>query len=225
MEKTLVYLVAFGSECLAQFKLCSEGLKRCKVDIALITDQSFTDDLIKVYKVDTIPNAREQYVFRTSFQDYIDISAYDRVWYMDCDFLIFGDVFQVESDAIIVSAEPKWPMGHDCFASALTHEERVRYYNLPAINGGFYSVPERYYRFFSDYAHQVARFIKNNPEINIPEQQVLNAMYARGGYDFELMDIGFPEKGVKGYELIYHYACYQFKDKLKLMERDWRARG
>jgi len=224
----LVYLVAFGSECLAQFKLCSEGLKRCNIDIALITDQEFTDDLIKVYKVDTIPNAREQYAFRTGFRKYIDISNYDRVWYMDCDFLIFGDIFEAyKSDGILVSNEPKWTMGHDCFSGDLTAYERGLYFNLPAINAGIYSVPKKYFHFFEFYDLQVKALMQRNLHINIPEQMVLNSIYARYQENWlvELMEVGFPEKGVRGDEMIYHYACYQFKDKLKLMERDWRARG
>ena len=221
---TLVYLIAFGSECLEQFKLCYKGLKQCDVDVLLITDQNYLEDSVNVIRVDTVPKARDQYIFRTNITDYVDISKYDRVWYMDCDILIFGDIFQVKSDAIIVTAEPKWTMGHDCFASALTHEERVKYYHYPAINGGLYSVPKHYYLFFDVYKLQVERFIKENPNINIPEQQVLNAYYARNKGMFELLDIGFPEKGVKGDELVYHFACYKFEHKLKLMKQAWRSR-
>jgi hypothetical protein len=213
----LVYLVAFGSECLEQFKLLYKGLRLCDVDVCLITDQNYLEEKVNVIRIDTVKDARNQYIFRIGFQDYINIEDYDRVWYMDCDMLIFGDIFKVESDAIIVSRE-QFQMNHDCFASALTHEERVKYFNLPAINGGFYSVPKHYFDFFDDYKAQVERFIKDRPEVNIPEQQVLNAMYARGKYDFELMEVGFPEKGVRGDEMIYHFACYQFKDKLKLMQ-------
>lgn len=219
----LVYLIAFGAECLEQFKLLYRGLKLCDVDILLITDQNYLENKVNVIRVEPVEKARDQFIFRININNYCDITKYDRVWYMDCDMLIFGDIFQVESDAIIVSRE-QFNMNHDCFASALTHEERIKYYNLPAINGGFYSVPKRYYAFFSDYKLQVERFIEEQPNINIPEQQVLNAMYARGNYDFELMDIGFPEKGVKGDEMIYHFACYKFEDKLKLMKKAWQLR-
>ena len=221
---TLVYLIAFGAECLEQFKICYQGLKLCDVDVTLITDQNYSESKVNVIRVDSVTAPMDQYIFRTSITDYIDISKYDRVWYMDCDILIFGDIFQVKSDAIIVTAEPKWTMGHDCFASALTHEERVKYYHYPAINGGLYSVPYHYYPFFNEYKDEVERFIKESPDINIPEQQVLNAMYARNLYKFDILDIGFPEKGVRGDEMVYHFACYKFEDKLKLMKQAWRSR-
>lgn len=221
---TLVYLIAFGAECLEQFKLCYKGLKLCDVDIVLFTDQKFKADKVTVIPVKIVPNAKDQYIFRTAITDYLDLRDYDRVWYMDCDILIFGDIFKIDSDAIIVTREPKWTMGHDCFASALTHEERVKYYSYPAINGGLYSVPKHYYMFFDVYKLQVERFVKGNPEINIPEQQVLNAYYARNKEMFEIMDIGFPEKGVKGDEMVYHFACYKFEDKLKLMKQAWKSR-
>ena len=221
---TLVYLIAFGAECLEQFKICYQGLKLCDVDVTLITDQNYSESKVNVIRVDSMTAPRDQYIFRTSITDYIDIYKYDRVWYMDCDILVYGDIFQVKSDAIIVTREPKWTMGHDCFASALSHEERVKYYHYPAINGGLYSVPKHYYLFFDVYRLQVERFIKESPEINIPEQQVLNAMYARNLYKFEILDIGFPEKGVRGDEMVYHFACYKFEDKLKLMKQAWRSR-
>lgn len=221
---TLVYLIAFGAECLEQFKICYQGLKQCDVDIVLFTDQKFKADKVTVIPVKTVPKAKDQYIFRTAITDYLDLRDYDRVWYMDCDILVFGDIFQVKSNAIIVTREQKWTMGHDCFASALTHEERVKYYHYPAINGGLYSVPYHYYPFFNEYKDEVERFIKESPDINIPEQQVLNAMYARNLYKFEILDIGFPEKGVKGDEMVYHFACYKFEDKLKLMKQAWKSR-
>jgi hypothetical protein len=222
----LIYLVAFGAECLEQFKVCLQGLRLCRVDIALITDQPFTDDRVKVYQVETIPNAREQYAFRTGFQKYIDISIYDRVWYMDCDFLIFEDIFQIEADGILVAHEPTWTMGHDCFSGDLTAHERGLYFNYPAINAGIYSVPKKYFHFFDFYDLQVKALMKRNLFINIPEQMVLNSIYARyqENWLIELIEVGYPEKGVQGDEWVYHYACYQFKDKLKLMQRDWKLR-
>ena len=224
----LVYLVAFGAECLEQFKVCYKGLKLCDVDVALITDQNYFEASINVIRVDTVPNSREQYAFRTGFRDYIQIDSYDRVWYMDCDFLIFGDIFKAHesADGILVSNEPAWTMGHECFSGDLTDYERRLYYNLPAINAGIYSVPRKYFHFFEFYDLQVKALMKRNLFINIPEQMVLNSVYARYQENWlvELMEVGFPEKGVRGDEPVYHFACYQFKDKLKLMQKAWEQR-
>ena len=224
--KQLVYLVAFGAECLEQFKVCYHGLKLCDVDVALITDQNYLEESVNVIRIETIPNNREQYAFRTGFQDYIDITEYDRVWYMDCDILIFGDIFQTEAEGILVSNEPKWTMGHDCFSGDLTAVERGLYWNLPAINAGIYSVPKKYFHFFEFYNLQVEALMKRNLHINIPEQMVLNSIYARyqENWLIELIEVGYPEKGVRGDEMIYHFACYQFKDKLELMQKAWQSR-
>jgi hypothetical protein len=227
--KQLVYLVAFGAECLEQFKVCLQGLRRCNIDISLITDQDYIDPWVKVYKVETVPIVREQYAFRTGFQNYIDISGYDRVWYLDCDFLIFGDVFTTykDADGILLSDEPAWTMGHDCFSGDLTAVERGLYWNLPAINAGIYSVPKKYYHFFEFYDLQVKALMTRNLHINIPEQMVLNSIYARyqDNWLMELLPgVGFPEKGVRGDEMLYHFACYQFKDKLELMKTAWQSR-
>lgn len=224
----LVYLVAFGAECLEQFKVCYQGLKLCDVDVALITDQNYLEEKVNVIRIETIPNAREQYAFRTGFQKYIDISGYDRVWYMDCDFLLFADIFTMyaNADGILVSNEPKWTMGHECFSGNLTDYERRLYFNLPAINAGIYSVPKKYYHFFDFYDLEVKALMKRNLHINIPEQMVLNSIYARYQENWltELIEVGFPEKGVRGDEMVYHFACYQFKDKLNLMKQAWQSR-
>jgi hypothetical protein len=224
----LVYMVAFGAECLEQFKVCYQGLKLCDVDVALITDQNYLEDKVNVIRVDTVPNAREQYAFRTGFMDYIDIGKYDRVWYMDCDILLFGDIFSTygNADGILVAHEPKWTMGHDCFSGDLTAIERGLYFNLPAINAGIYSVPKKYYHFFEFYNLQVKALMQRNLFINIPEQMVLNSIYARyqENWLIELMEVGYPEKGVQGDEMLYHFACYQFKDKLELMKSAWQSR-
>lgn len=224
----LVYLVAFGVECLEQFKMTLQGLKLCKVDIALITDQDFKDDKVQVIKMDSKLTNREHYAFRTEFQNYIDIGPYDRVWYMDCDILLFGDIFSIyqDADGILLSHEPAWTMGHECFSGDLTQLERQHYFNLPAINAGIYSVPKKYYHFFEMYDLQVKALMKRNLHINIPEQMVLNSIYARYRDNFlmEFIEVGYPEKGVRGDELIYHYACYKFGDKLELMRKAWESR-
>ena len=224
----LVYLVAFGAECLEQFKVCYQGLKLCDIDVALITDQNYFEASINVIRVDPVPNSREQYAFRTGFMDYISIWNYERVWYMDCDFLLFGDIFLTYSnaDCILVAHEPTWTMGHDCFSGDLTAIERGLYWNLPAINAGIYSVPKKYFHFFEFYNLQVKALMQRNLFINIPEQMVLNSIYARyqENWLIELMEVGYPEKGVTGDEMLYHFACYQFKDKLELMKSAWQSR-
>jgi hypothetical protein len=227
--RQLVYLVAFGPECLEQFNVCYKGLKKCDIDIALITDQNYNEEKVSVIRVEPVLNAREQYAFRTGFRDYIPIEDYDRVWYMDCDFLIFKDIFTYHSlaDGILLSNEPKLTAGNPCFSGDMTdHERGVNFYG-PAINAGIYSVPKKYFHWFAMYDHLVKGLMSRNLHINIPEQMVLNSIYVRyqGNFLMELMEgVGFPEKGVTGQEMAYHYACYQFKDKLDLMWRDWRGR-
>jgi len=225
----LVYLIAFGAECLEQFKLCYRGLKLCEVDIALITDQNYLEDNVTVIRVAPVPNAREQYAFRTGFSDYIQIDGYDRVWYMDCDFLIFADIFKTyeSAEGILLSNEPKLTAGNPCFSGDMTDHERSVNFNGPAINAGIYSVPKKYFHWFAMYDHLVKGLMMRNLHINIPEQMVLNSVYVRYKENFlmELMSgIGFPEKGVTGQEMVYHYACYKFDDKLNLMKRDWTSR-
>jgi hypothetical protein len=229
MSKQLVYLVAFGQDCFKQFLLCLSGLRHCKVDIALITDQTYTSDDIKIYRIDSPKTVSEFYTFRTRFRDYIDIADYDRVWYMDCDFLVFGDIFEKYKDykGVLLSNEPRQRLGSEFFNGDLSKIEAKMFGHNPAINSGIYSAPKRYFSFFDFYHWSVKATQARNPDLDIPEQMALNSIYLRwkDAYEIELInDIAFPQQLIIGNEMAYHFACYKSKDKEGLMIKRWEGR-
>lgn len=221
--KQLVYLLAFGPECLEQFKVCLQGLKRCEVDIALITDQSFKDSRVKVYRTLHPIDVSHCYSTRTEFRKLIDISAYDRVWYMDCDFLIYEDIFKKYADSrqVLVCDEPEIGLWSEFFNQDLSEIEKGIYGNQQAINAGIYSAPRHLFHFFDYFDLSVKAARIRNPKLHIPEQMVLNSIFVRFRADFDMnviYDIGFPSKGI--YKNVDHFACYLFEDKLGLMKNE-----
>jgi hypothetical protein len=230
--KQLVYLTVFGEEYLDQFRLCLQGLKECKVDIALITDMDFTDERVKVYRIQTPIDKVHICQMRVEFQKYIDISTYDRVWYMDCDFLIFDDIFSkyADTETVWLNAEPLQILGDSefgqYFSLDLSPLERATYLQSPAISGGIYSVPKKFYNYFQFLDLSVQAAWVRWPAMWGVEQMVMNSIYLRykESWQFKLFDnkdIGFlcPRRGgVTGNELAVHCTLYQ--DDMKTI---WQA--
>jgi hypothetical protein len=225
--KQLVYLTVFGSEYMDQFRLCLQGLKECKVDIALITDQDFADDRVKVYKIEPPPDKLHICQMRVEFQRYIDIKEYDRVWYMDCDFLIFEDLFTkyADEETIWLNAEPLQTLGDadigKYFNLDLSPLERNTYTQGEAISGGIYSVPKKYFNYFEFLNLSVqAAWVRWRDMWGV-EQMVMNSIYLRYKESwpmklFDSKDIGFlcPRRGgVTGNEMVVHCTLYQHQMK------------
>ena len=221
--KQLVYLTVFGSEYMEQFRLCLQGLLNCKVDIALITDQDFTHERVKVYKIAPPPDKLHICQMRVEFQRYIDISPYDRVWYMDCDFLIFEDIFSkyADTETIWLNAEPLQTLGDadigKYFNLDLSPLERHTYTQGEAISGGIYSVPKKYFNYFEFLNLSVqAAWVRWHDMWGV-EQMVMNSIYLRykASWPMQLIDskdIGFlcPRRGgVTGNEMAVHCTLYQ----------------
>jgi hypothetical protein len=227
----LVYITVYG-DYLDYFKTCLEGLKNCQVDIALMTDQDFQDDRVKVYKVETPPDVIHICQSRVGFQKYIDINDYDRVWYMDADFLIFEDIFTkyADEETVWLNAEPLQTLGDETFGryfdKDLSPLERHTYPKGDTISGGIYSVPKKYFNFFSylDLAVQAA-WVRWKDMWGV-EQMVLNSTYLRyqESWPMKLIDpkdIGFlcPRRGgVTGNEMVVHCTLYQHQ-----MKEIWQA--
>ena len=230
--KQLVYLTVFGQEYLDQFKLCYEGLKRCAVDVALITDMDYFNDEIFISVIDTPKDRIHCCKIRTDFRKYIDIEPYDRVWYLDADFLIFEDIFTkyADTETIWLNAEPEQTLGHWDFGKYfnldLSPLEKETYKDSECISGGIYSVPKKYYNYFEFLNLSVqAAWVRWHNMWGV-EQMVMNSIYLRykESWPMKLMqrkDIGFlcPRRGgVTGDEMVYHCTLYQSE-----MKRIWEA--
>lgn len=230
--KQLVYLTVFGEPYMEQFRLCLQGLKDCPVDIALITDIPFKDERVHLYLIDTPKDKLNICRMRTEFQKWIDISDYDRVWYMDCDFLIFGDLFSkyADTETLWLNAEPLQTLGDPdigkYFNLDLSPLERRAYHTGEAISGGIYSVPKKYFNYFEFLDLSVRAAWVRWPNMWGVEQMVMNSTYLRykESWQFKLFDnkdIGFlcPRRGgVTGNELAVHCTLYQ--DDMKTI---WQA--
>jgi hypothetical protein len=225
--KQLVYLTVFGQEYMDQFKICLEGLKRCQVDIALITDQYFSDERVQTHKIQPPPDKLHICQMRVEFQRYIDIKDYDRVWYMDCDFLIFEDIFSkyADSETIWLNSEPGQLLGNmefgQFFNKDLSPLERSTYHNSEAISGGIYSVPKKYFNYFEFLNLSVqAAWVRWFNMWGV-EQMVMNSIFLRyqESWPMRLLspkDVGFlcPRRGgVTGEEMAVHFTLYQ--DRMK----------
>jgi hypothetical protein len=221
IHKQLVFLVAFGADCLELFKVCLIGLSKCEVDIVLITDQYFFDERIKVIQYASPPDRSHIYSYRTRVKEHIDISPYEQIWYLDTDFVIKGDLFSryAGNENLLLNIEPDSKISNEHFCADLTGFERDLYKDVDAINAGIYCVPKRYFSFFDYYDFQVKQAWIKKPEMKIPEQQCLNTIYLRWHdvWQMEAIEgIGYPAHGTDG--IILHYACYPNGDKLKLMQ-------
>ena len=223
--KQLVFLVAFGLDCLELFKVCLSGLRKCEVDICLITDQYFYDERVKVIQWACPADRSHIYSFRTRVREFIDIEPYDQVWYMDTDYVIHEDIFKkyAGNQNLLINKEPDSKVSNEHFSADLTEFEFNLYKDVDAVNAGMYCVPKRYFGFFEFYDLQVRQAWIRNPEMKIPEQQCLNTIYLRWYkvWNMEFIEgIGYPAHGTEG--IILHYACYPDDEKLKLMqdERD-----
>jgi len=217
----LVYLAAFGPDCLELFKVCLSGLRNCEVDIILITDQYFFDERVKVIQYASPADRAHIVSFRTRIKEFIDISPYDQVWYMDTDYVIKGDLFkQYEgNDNILLNIEPDSLVSNEHFCADLTEFEKELYKDVVAINAGIYCVPKRYFDFFEYYDLSVRCAYIRNPGMKIPEQQCLNSIYLRWHdvWQMEAIEgIGYPAHGVNE-GIVFHYACYPNENKLQLM--------
>ena len=225
--RQLVYLTVFGQEYLSQFRLCLEGLKNCDVEIALITDTNFLDDRVNVIRIAPPVDKLHICQMRVEFQRYINIRDYDRVWYMDCDFLIFEDIFSkyADEETVWLNAEPLQTLGDHVigkyFNLDLTPLERNTYAQGVGISGGIYSVPKKYYNWFEFLNLSVEAAWIRVPGMWGVEQMVMNSMYLRYQESwpmrlFDAKDIGFlcPRRGgVTGNEMIVHCTLYQHQMK------------
>jgi hypothetical protein len=219
--KQLVFLVAFGPDNLELFKVCLSGLQKCEVDIALITDQYFFNERVKVVQYASPLDKSHIYSFRTKVREHIDISNYDQVWYLDTDFVIKDDIFKTYAgnENLLLNIEPDSLVSNEHFCADLTEFERELYKDVPAINAGIYCVPKRYFNFFEYYHWSVELAWNRNPEMKIPEQQCLNTIYLRWHdvWQMEAIEgIGYPAHETEG--MILHYACYPNNEKLQLMQ-------
>lgn len=229
--KQMVYLIAFGKECLEQFKVCYSTIrKHSDIDVVLLTDQRAVIDGVKVVKVNPPippPNAdrdvnKAQYhayfTFRTKIHHYVDLNEWDRVWYMDTDFILKADIFKTEHPGVLLCPEPGSYISDIHFSGALTQNEKQSNPYQRGINAGIYSIPRDKYGFFAYYEWAVNEMIQTSERAWLTEQHVLNMIFVRHrkSYDINLMqNIGFPAKKTTGGAL--HYACYPFEQKLKMM--------
>lgn len=240
--KQMVYFVAFGPECVEQFKVCLQTIQQCEpVDVLLLTDQDYKNDRVTIGRVqapmppenaDSDPNKalyHTYFTFRTKIQQLTDISRWEQVWYMDADFILKDDLFAKYkgSPNVLLCKEPGTYISNEHFCGALTQEEIRNNPFLKGINAGIYAVPREQYEFFPFYHDSVNRMIKNAQRAWLTEQHVLNMAYVRFRDTFKIKcfedgDIGFPQKKTDGMAL--HYACYKFEDKLKLMQDEVNRR-
>lgn len=230
--KQLVYLTVWGEKYLEEFRLCLAGLKSCEVDIALITDVDFKDERVKVYYAPPPPDSVHVCRFRVDLEKYIDITPYDRVWYMDCDFLVFEDIFSKYSDDefIYFNAEPGQLLGESEFGvyfnRDMTELEKKTYPDGVCISGGIYSVPKKHYNYFEFLRLWVCAAWVRKPLMWGVEQMVMNTIYLRYRDSwpmklFDEKDIGFicPRRGgATGDEMILHCTLYQNR-----MKEIWEA--
>lgn len=233
----MVYFVAFGAECVAQFVLCANSIREVSgIDIVLVTDMDVDAVGAKVIRVDAPkapPNGdpdpdKAQYhayfTYRTIIHKLIDVTKWDRVWYMDTDFMLTDDLFGKYSDAehVWLCNEPGTYVNDIHFSLALTPDEVNRNPFAKGINAGVYSVPRKHYGFFTHYHRDTMAMITRSERAWLCEQHVINAIRVRNGDQYNIRtfedgDIGFPAKKVQGL-MAQHYACYKFNDKLKLMD-------
>jgi hypothetical protein len=179
--KQLVYLVAFGTDCLELFKVCLSGLRKCEVDIVLITDQYFFDERVRVVQRAAPADKSHVYSFRTKVREFVDLSPYNQVWYLDTDFVIFGDIFKkyAGNENLLINKEPDSRINNEHFNADLTEFEKELYKDVVALNSGIYCVPKRYFDFFDYLDMQVRQAWIRNSAMKIPEQQCLNSVYLR----------------------------------------------
>lgn len=235
--KQLVYFIAFGEGCIDQASLCIESISHySQVDVLLVTDQDVESNGVKVIHAQPpVPPAngdidpiKAQYhayfTYRTNIHKLTDLSKWDRVWYMDTDFILTGDLFGRYADAefTYLCREPGTYIKDIHFSGALTQKEINVNPFQRGINAGLYSVPRKHYGFFAHYHSEVIAMLSRVERAWLCEQHILNMMFVRfarqyGIRTFDSNDIGFPAKQVPG-TMALHYACYKFEDKLKLMQ-------
>lgn len=236
--KQMVYLIAFGAESLEQFALCLSTIRQCApVDIVLLTDQDYHNKDVTVGRVKPPvppPNAdgdpaKAQYhayfTYRTRIHQLINLAAWEQVWYMDTDFILKDDLFAKYADSphTLLCKEPGTYISNEHFCGAMTAREISDNPYLRGINAGIYAVPRSQVGFFPWYHDAVERMIKTSERAWLTEQHVLNMAYVRFRERFNIKtfedgDVGFPQKKTTGMAL--HYACYTFKDKIKLMRHE-----
>ncbi len=227
----LVYAIAFGETCLKQFELIAEGLERCNIDILLITNKAYFSKRVKVLRVAGVQDTARQFAYRTQVFTLFDFSQYERVWYIDTDFLIFKDLFKkYESNQlnVFVCREPKTSMQNEHFSLALNRHEYYLAKPQQGINAGIISVPLRHVGFWEHYDNELRQYQRTVEREWIMEQQVLNRIYMRYRDRFHIKvfdpeDVGFPLKGVNSKEYTWHYACYKQNEKLPLMRIKWQS--
>lgn len=237
--KQAVYFIAFGEECLEQFKVCLSTVQQFSpVDVLLVTDQDYVNNCISIGRVAKPvppPNGdkdrdKAQYhsyfTFRTRIHQLIDITRWSQVWYMDCDFILKDDLFAKYKDSpnVLVCKEPGTYISNEHFCGALTQDEIRRNPFLKGINAGIYAVPASQFGFFDFYYDQVQIMIRNSQRAWLTEQHILNMAYVRYKDKFNIKcfddnDIGFPAKKITG-KYATHFACYKFENKLKLMNEN-----
>lgn len=234
MVRQAVFFVAFGNDCIDQFILCYESIRKVSdIDVILVTDTDYKNEDLMIGRVKPPtppPNADKEkgqyhayFTYRTKIYQLLDITRWDRLWYMDTDFIVKEDIFSKYADSphTLICKEPGTYISNEHFSGALTHEEVAKDPYKRGINAGIISVPKRLHRFWEFYDVGVTDMIKNVERAWLCEQHVLNMMYIRFNevFDFKTFedkDVGFPAKKTDG--MVLHYACYKFNEKLKLMQ-------
>jgi len=199
MPRDLIYLVAIGAvepRFVQAVEWCVTSLRRWgryEAELAVITDQP-AETLSAAVRAEAMPvsvdesrlrdpgHARSAYdrylMARLRAHHLIDLAAYDRVMYVDCDVLAIGDVrplldgldvFRYSREFQSMSA----PMYSGCLSDAELEEARWR----RGINSGVFAAPGPY---LGECLDRWKALLDTRPHAQGYDQPALNALVLRG---------------------------------------------
>jgi hypothetical protein len=177
MSKTLIYYIAFGMKHFSLAKNSIASLKKYGMyhgDIKIVTDIKENIEGVGSIIRDIIPVHSS--LLRVYIRDYIDISVYSNIGYLDCDIIIMNDInFLLCIDGISLAEEhltikSQWNDINNTFY--MQEEEKIQFSSMNCINSGQFFLSNPYYETFFDGVKNIIS--TNRTDIFGPDQSALN---------------------------------------------------
>jgi len=226
--KRLLYYTAFGDiyRHFADLSIKSVQPFLIDTDLFVITDKAFGDYNCIVVSDEMTPV--EMMCFRANIEDFVNIQKYDQVWFCDTDIIFKKNVFTIyENEPHIKVCRESWTTLKDereWFGKLIPDDEFELLQNENGINGGFWMIPRRQYKFFREYKASISYYRSKYDDISA-DQQALNYIYYCKQHTFQISTMPlniecFPARQEYKDHYFKHYACYPNEEKKVLMNKE-----